>query len=177
LRKVSELIGLPVVSKETGKKVSTIKEIIYSDRRNKIIGFIVNEGNIFREAKLVQFKNVYSIGNDAVVIENKNLIEKSTLLPEMSQLIDEKKTSEDEILTEDGESLGHVRDIIINTENGVVVGFILTDGLIQDLKEGRNVLPYNTQTIFGEDSIIISKEFKTLFDIYKEDYKKLLELL
>lgn len=177
MRKESELIGLPVISKETGKKIATIREIIYSEKKNKVVGILVSEGNIFREARLIQFNNVDSIGKDALIIENENLVEKSSLLPEINQLINEKKITEDEILTEDGESLGHVRDIIIDVENGTVVGFILTDGLIQDLKEGRNVLPYSIETIFGENSIIISNEVKTLFDIYKEDYKKLLELL
>lgn len=177
MRKESELIGLPVISKETGKKIATIREIIYSEKKNKVVGILVSEGNIFREARLIQFNNVDSIGKDALIIENENLVEKSSLLPEINQLINEKKITEDEILTEDGESLGHVRDIIIDVENGTVLGFILTDGLIQDLKEGRNVLPYSIETIFGENSIIISNEVKTLFDIYKEDYKKLLELL
>lgn len=177
MRKASDLIGLPVISKETGKKIATIKEIIYSEKKNKVVGFLVNEGGFFREAKLIQFNNVDSIGKDALIIENENLVEKSSFLPEINQLINEKKIAEDEILTEDGESIGHIRDIIIDVGNGTVLGFILTEGLIQDLKEGRNVLPYNIETIFGENSIIISNETKVLFDIYKEDYKKLLEFL
>ncbi|SCG83258.1 PRC-barrel domain protein [Proteiniborus sp. DW1] len=177
MRKESELIGLPVISKETGKKVASIREIIYSKKKFKVVAFLINEGNIFRDAKIIRFINIDSIGKDALIIENENLVEKSSHFPEIDNLINEKKIIEEEILTEGGESLGHVKDIIIDVESGRIVGFILTDGLIQDLKEGRNVLPYTTETIFGENSIIISNEAKSLFDIYKEDYKKLLELL
>ncbi len=177
LRRESELIGLPVISKKTGKKFATIKDIIYSKKKYKVLGFVLSEGNIFREAKIIQFCNIDSIGKDALIVENENVVEKSSQLPEINQLIAEKKIIEDEILTEDGESLGHVKDIIVDAEGGKIIGFILTDGFIQDLKEGRNVLPYTTETIFGENSIIISNETKNLFDRYKEDYKKLLELL
>ncbi len=177
MRKASELIGLPVVSKKNGSKIATVKEVIYSKKKYRVIGFLVSEGNIFREAKIIRFNNIVSIGKDALIVKNKAVIEKFSMLPEMNQLINEKKLIEEEILTEDGESLGHVRDILIDGEKGKIVGFILTDGLIQDLKEGRNVLPYTAGISFGESSIIITNETKEIFYRYKEDYKKLLELL
>ncbi|WIV11193.1 PRC-barrel domain-containing protein [Proteiniborus sp. MB09-C3] len=177
MRKVSEIIGLPVICKKSGSKIATVKEVIYSKKKYRIVGFLVSEGNIFREAKIIQFNNIDSIGEEALIIKNENMIEKSSLLPEINQLINEKKIIEEEILTEDGESLGHVKDTLIDDKNGKIIGFILTDGLIQDIKEGRNVLPYTTEAVFGENSIIISNEAKNSFDRYKEDYKKLLELL
>lgn len=177
MRKVSELIGLPVVNKKSGSKIATIKEVIYSKKKYRVMGFLVSEGNFFRGAKIIQFNNIDSIGKDALVIKNENVIKKCSILPELNQLVNEKKIIEEEILTEEGESLGHVKDILIDEEKGKIIGFILTDGLIQDIKEGRNVLPYNTGIVFGESSIIVSSEIKNLFDKYKEDYKKLLELL
>jgi len=177
LRKESELIGLPVISKKNGSKIATIKELIYSKKKYRVIGFLVNERNFFRDAEVIQFNNIYSIGKDALVIENESIIEKCSSLPEISKLINEKKIIEQEILTEDGESLGHVKDILIDDNNGKIIGFILTDGIFQDLKEGRNVLPYTPEILFGENSIIISNEVKNTFYRYKEDYKKILELL
>lgn len=177
MKKESELIGLPVVCKKSGSKIATIKEIIYSRKKYRVLGFLVSQGNIFREPKIIQFNNIDSIGKDAVIVKNENVIEKSSLLPELNQLANGKKLLEEEVLTEDGESLGHIKDILFDSKKGKIIGFILTDGLIQDLKEGRNVLPYNTEIVFGESSVIISNETKDLFYRYKEDYKKLLELL
>lgn len=177
MRKESELIGLPVINKKNGSKVATIKDIIYSKKRYRVIGFLVNEGNIFRDAEVIQFNNIYSIGKDALIVEDESVIEKCSSLPEVSKLINEKEIIEQEVLTEDGESLGHVKDILIDENNGKIIGFILTDGIFQDLKEGRNILPYTPEILFGENSIIVNNEIKNIFYRHKEDYKKILELL
>ncbi|WP_352418534.1 PRC-barrel domain-containing protein [Proteiniborus sp.] len=177
MRKVSELIGIPVVCKKSGARIASVKEAIFSKKKYRIMGFVVSEGSIFREAKIIQLNNIVFIGKDALIVKNENVIETCSTLPELNQLLNEKKIVEEEVLTEEGESLGHIKDILIDEEKGKIIGFILTDGLIQDIKEGRNVLPYTTGIVFGENSVIVSNETKSLFDRYKEDYKKLLELL
>ncbi|SDY46237.1 Uncharacterized protein YrrD, contains PRC-barrel domain [Proteiniborus ethanoligenes] len=177
MKKESELIGLPVVCKKNGSKLGTIKEIIYSRKKYRVLGFIIKEGRIFKDIKIIQFQNIDSIGKDAVIIKNEAVIEKANSLPEIKELLKDKKLTEEEVLTESGESIGHVKDILIDRHKGKIIGFILTDGLFQDLKEGRNVLLYSREIFFGESSIIISNKDRELFYKYKNDYKKLLELL
>lgn len=177
MKKESELIGLPVLSKKTGSKIGTTKEIIYSRKKYRVLGFLIKEGKIFNEAKIIQFHNIYSIGRDAIIVKSEAVVEKSSSLPGIHELVNNGKFAEEEVITESGEIIGHVKDILIDSNKGKVIGFILTDGIFQDLKEGRNVLLYSREIFFGESSIIISNNYKESFYKYKQDYKKLLELL
>lgn len=177
LRKESELIGLPVISKKDGNKIGTIKEVIYSKKRYRIVGFIISGKNFFKEAKIIRFNNVISIGMDALIVKNETVVEKSSYLTEMNSLIYENGLHEKEVLTEEGDSLGNVKDILIDENSGKIIGLILTDGLVEDLKEGRNLLPYSMDMVIGENNIIVDCETKETFYKLKKDYKKILELL
>lgn len=177
MRKESELIGLPVISKKDGNKIGTIKEVIYSKKRYRIVGFIISGKNFFKEAKIIRFNNVISIGMDALIVKNETVVEKSSYLTEMNSLIYENGLHEKEVLTEEGDSLGNVKDILIDENSGKIIGLILTDGLVEDLKEGRNLLPYSMDMVIGENNIIVDCETKETFYKLKKDYKKILELL
>jgi uncharacterized protein YrrD len=178
VRKESDLIGLPILSKKDGNKIASIKDVIYSKKKFRVLAFLVSEGGLFREAKVIKFSDVESIGKDAVIVVNDRVIEKAKVIPELDEIINnQKKLSDEEVLTENGESLGLIKDILIDETKGKIIGFILTDGLIQDIKEGRNILPYKNGITFGEDALVINEKLKCEFDKYKEDYKKLLELL
>lgn len=82
-----------------------------------------------------------------------------------------------EVLSEDGESLGFVKDIIIDVQLGSVIGFILTQGIFEDISLGRNILTLNEEIVFKTDKIIISTYLKQKYLNNRKDYKKFLELL
>jgi len=178
VRKESDLIGLPILSKVDGNKIATVKSLIYSKKRVRILALLVSEGGLFKDAKIIKFNAIDSIGKDIITVKNNRTIEKASVIPEINDIINkQKKIIDEEVITENGESLGLVKDTLIDETNGKIIGFILTDGLIQDIKEGRNVLLYKKGITFGKDALVISEKLKYEFDKYQEDYKKLLELL
>ncbi|KNF09888.1 PRC-barrel domain-containing protein [Gottschalkia purinilytica] len=176
--KQSEIIGLPVLSKN-GEKVGLVREVIYSKKRFRVLGLLISDKSIFKDAEIIKFCSIKSIGKDAVFVEDCKVVEKSSSDIEISSIImsDNKSIIEEEVLTEDGESLGHIKDILLDENKGKIMGFILTDGFIDDIKDGRNVLPNDLGITFGEDVLIVNDELKDKFYKYKNEYKKLLELL
>lgn len=177
MRKGSELLGLPIICINDGDKVAEVKEVIYSKNRLRILGFIVKEGNFFREPEIIKFKNVDSIGKDALMIKNIKVIESATTIPEINEQITNKsRLIGEEVISDDGESLGFIQDVIIDEEKGRIFGFVLTEGLIQDIVDGRNILPYINGIKFGKDSVILDSKIKEDFIKNKKEFKKLLEL-
>ncbi|WP_427339133.1 PRC-barrel domain-containing protein [Caloranaerobacter sp. DY30410] len=177
MKKASEIIGLPVMTKVSGKKIAVIKDLVFSRKKFRILALMTYEGSVFKEAKIIKYKNVISIGKDVIIVDKENVIESAADIPDIFQLIKErKKIIGEDVITEAGENIGIIKDIIIDEDNGKVLGFILSDGLIQDIMDGRNILPYIYGITFGEDALIISNEIKTEFDKSKEYFKKLLEL-
>lgn len=165
------------MSKISGKKIAVIKDLVFSRNKFRILALVTYEGNVFKEAKIIRYKKVISVGKDAIIVNKESVIESAANIPEIFQLIkDRKKIIGEEVITETGDNIGIIKDIVIDEANGKVLGFILSDGLIQDIMDGRNVLPYIYGITFGKDALIVSKEIKTEFDKNKEYFKKLLEL-
>lgn len=177
MKKVSEFIRLPVLSKDSGKKIAVTKDLVFSRHKFRVMALVTNEGSVFKEVKIIKYKNIKSVGKDAIIVSKENVIENAADIPEIYQLLKEsKKIIGEDVITETGENIGVVQDIIIDEDNGKVLGFILSDGLIQDIMDGRNVLPYIYGITFGKDALMISNKIKTEFDKNKEYFKKLLEL-
>lgn len=177
MKKASEFIGLPIISKASGKKIAIVKDLVFSRRKFRILALVTFEGSVFKEARIIRYRNIISIGKDAIIVRKENVIESAAAIPEIYQLMKErKKIIGEDVITEDGENIGIIKDIVVDEESGKVLGFILSDGLIQDIMDGRNVLPYIYGITFGKDALLISNEIKMEFDKNKEYFKKLLEL-
>ncbi|MTI48976.1 PRC-barrel domain-containing protein [Sporosalibacterium faouarense] len=177
MKRERDVISLPILDKNQGNKIATIKDIVYSKNKLRILGFLVSDGNFFPTLKYIQFKNIESIGSDAIMIKSRMALEDPRAFPEIESLIEEKRRiNGEEVLTENGDSLGLVYDTIFDGSNGKILGFVLTDGLFQDLKEGRNILPCMKGITYGDQALIVSNEIKGQFEKNKETFKKLLEL-
>ncbi|WP_425447164.1 PRC-barrel domain-containing protein [Dethiothermospora halolimnae] len=177
MKRESEVVGLPVINKLDGSKIATIKKVIYSKNKFRILAFLVEESSFFKEAKIIEYKNIDKIGIDAVMVSSRNIIIKADTIPEIDTLLKNKQEiMGEQVLTENGESIGWIQDIVFDHDSGKIFGFMLTDGIIQDIKDGRNVLPYIKGIKFGDEALIIDDNIKGQFDRNKENFKKLLEL-
>ncbi len=177
MKKISQILGMPIINKKSGKKVGKVKNVVYSRDKVKILAFLLHKGNIFKEASIIRYKNIYSIGKDAVIIEDDNVVEcaKSVIKINSLKELDYSVIGE-EIMTDEGESVGFVRDIVLDEKSGKILAYILTDGLVQDIVDGRNIIPCDEKIQFGEDALIINNEVRNNFEKYKTDYKKMLRL-
>lgn len=177
MKSVKNLIGIKILEIKTGKEIGKVKEVLFSEKKVRILGLLVNQKGIFKEARAIQYKNVDNIGEDVIIIKDKKIIEKLNTLPSLYNSYKEKNDIIGlEVFSDNGESLGYIDDIVFEEKNGKVMGFILTDGFIQDILEGKNTLPFNTEISIMEDTIIINKKIKDNYEENKDDFKKLLEL-
>lgn len=177
MKREKDIISLPILNKNEGKKIATIKEVIYSKTKFKILAFLVVEGNLFSHTKVISFKNIDCIGKDAVMVKNDLIVDEAETYPELKELMNEKrKIIGAEVLTEDGESLGVISDTVFDENSGKIYGFVLSNGVFQDIKNGRDILPYIRGITFGEEVLIVPNNIRDTFDKNKECFKKLLEL-
>ncbi|AFY94864.1 PRC-barrel domain-containing protein [Chamaesiphon minutus] len=51
MRKGKDVIGKSVVTYDSGKKISTIKDLIFSQNDNTLLGFLINEGSWLSKAR------------------------------------------------------------------------------------------------------------------------------
>lgn len=175
MKKASELLGLNVVDNSCREKICKIKDIIYSEKKDKIIGFKITKNLFKKNSKIINFDEILFIGNDFIVINNKEDVKTTNNTITSLVHYESQNILDYEVKYEDGETIGYIKDIIVDENNGKILGYILTDGIFEDLINGRNILPNLKDINYLDDSIIVPKSIKDKFYDNQEIYKKMLE--
>lgn len=172
--KASEIIGIPVMDKSNRKRLCNVKDIVYSKEMNKIIALLISKKSLITNAKFILFKDINVITERSIIIDNVKTIKSSSSNYDSNNYFYNDYLMSMEVFTECNENIGYIKDIIINNKNGEIAAFQLTDGLFEDLINGRNVVPFNENVRFSESSLIISEKFKKELQENNTIYKKLL---
>ncbi|HOJ10472.1 MAG TPA: PRC-barrel domain-containing protein [Clostridiales bacterium] len=72
----------------------------------------------------------------------------------------DKKIEEVNVYSKSGKDLGIVKDILFDCKTGYIEGFELTDGLIQDIIEGRKVVPLIGKYEYGKDYLLVGNDIE-----------------
>ncbi|MGB3912726.1 MAG: PRC-barrel domain-containing protein [Thermacetogeniaceae bacterium] len=144
LYKAREIIGLPVVSLDTGKEIGVVTDLLWSHPEKKIICLVVEDRHL-------SFTNINSIGKDAVTVSSAEVLEEERDYPEATSL----NQKEDElVLTQDGQNLGTLNDVIFDVTEGKLLGYEVSTGLVGDLLTGRMVMSPEMVATWGKEAII-----------------------
>ena len=153
----SEVIGLPVICAATGKKAGVIKDIVFCPENKKIAAFEIEKNSCEIKKKVVLKEDVLSLGKDAMIIENENKI---IAFKKVKDKLGVKKKGTIigfKIYTKYGEDIGVVKDILFDFEKNTLDGVEVSDGLIQDIVKGRNLLPLLGKVEFRKENILVEK--------------------
>src|SRR5664279_5909372 len=110
LTRASSVIGIPVFTIRTGKKIQEIQEVIYHPRQNRIAAFIVDKGSWFSGAQIIVFEDIVVLGEDAVLVDSSAVLKKASEAQQDIESITKSDTylTDTRIITEKGEELGRV---------------------------------------------------------------------
>ncbi|HHV60042.1 MAG TPA: photosystem reaction center subunit H [Clostridiaceae bacterium] len=152
----SKVIGLPVLSAEDGKKAGNVIDVFFCPDKKRVIAFIIDTGHVKNNKSAVLPGNVRSLGKDALIIDSRNSLIKEKdfklFLSGIGRLIDLR------VYSKQGEFMGTVKDIIFDHKTGNIEGFKVSYGLLNDIIEGRNVIPLFGKVEFSADYILVSRE-------------------
>ncbi|MEW9700075.1 PRC-barrel domain-containing protein [Paenibacillus sp. SI8] len=173
MRKAHDLIGLPVLTVETGKQIGQVKDLLLDPTWN-IKGIVLESKNWFSSLRYIPWEELVAAGEDAVTILNDNVIQELEQAEGLHALLEgSRKIKGLPVITVGGQQLGVVEDVYLNKDWGKqIVGYELSEGFISDLKEGRRWLPMPESATKGEDAIIVpthaTSEVEELF-VSKEE--------
>ncbi|MFD0678750.1 MULTISPECIES: PRC-barrel domain-containing protein [unclassified Paenibacillus] len=156
MKKARNVIGLPIICVQSGKQVGTAKDLLMGDEW-QIEAVLLETKHWFSATSCILWKDVISLGEDAITINNEEAISRLDESMAYTSLINgDRKVKGMPVLTVNGQQLGVVDDVYLDQELGnTVVGYELTEGFISDLKEGRKWLPLPESVTLGEDAIIV----------------------
>jgi uncharacterized protein YrrD len=146
MRRGKDAGGLPVITRDTGKNVGKVEDLVLDLQGSRVLGILVDEAGWFKEAKVVAWPSFRAVGLDAVIIDEEASAKKASEIPEMSEVLDGGTVLVGvRVETTDGRELGKIEDFFFDPETGAVKGFELSGG------KGRSFLPASAGFQAGKD--------------------------
>lgn len=177
IKRGNDIIGLKVICLDSGCENMEIKDILFCNQRLKILGFLIHEGSYFHNPMVIRFENVKKIGYDGVLIENEGAIEEIWHMQRdypsfhaMGSLMGI------EVMSTNRNNVGLVQDIVIDDTLGQLLGFVLSEGLFDDLMDGRPILLLKDPVDLNRHPIIINNNGMPLILHNTGGLKKILSL-
>jgi uncharacterized protein YrrD len=126
--RANELVGRAVVDMDAAERLGHIKEIIVDREGHHVAGFVVARGeSIFGGGtrRTIPASALHVIGPDAITIRGSAIKQNPDdlkSLPRVSDIIGRK------MVTQSGRLLGSIGDVLIEREDGEIIGFALSEG-------------------------------------------------
>lgn len=170
MKKSRQLTGLRIVDLKYGKIIGKIDGVVFYPRHKKILGFRVNCGKWVKKHKALPVREIVSIGTDSITVRSDNALAEYGINPEFLEAEKEKNRIFGlAVMANTGEELGYIEDIIIDENKCTIEGYVLTDGIIDDILNGKSIIPYAQEMIFGEEVIIIVSDYKNV--VMRNEFK------
>jgi uncharacterized protein YrrD len=157
--KGTDIIGKVVVTYDTGKKIERIRDLIFDQERNQLLGFLVGEKGLFRDAKVIPLKEVQAIGLDAIVVHSKESVVGVHHIPVIEEILHHNNVLRGtKILTTAGLNLGELVDLFFDEHSGLVEGYEVSGGVFADAYSGRSFVPAPETLKIGYDVAFVPPE-------------------
>jgi uncharacterized protein YrrD len=165
MRKGKDIVGKPVIAYDSGEQVDLIIDLIFDQDENRLLGFLIDEGGWFSDAKVLPLDLVKAIGIDAVIIPSKDVIAVSSQYPAIHRILERNNIlNGTRIMTTDGRDLGTLVDFYFDQMTGVVEGYEASGGLFADTYSGRSFVPAPHTLKIGEDVAFVPAETADLME-------------
>ena len=158
MQKYSEVLGLPVICLENGKKVGNVKNIIFCPKKKKLLAFLLECKSFEFSKKIILTEDIINIGKDAVIINEESDLKDLRKIKNIQDFTEKGEVIGLRVISKKGEDVGIVKDVIFDYENNCIEGVEISDGLIQDIVKGRSVLPLIGKVEFGEEIILVDDD-------------------
>jgi len=171
----NSLVGLPVVCAARGKRLGSIADIVFLPGQTEIHGIILLTNSFLGKKIFLPMDIVRIIGEHAVILEgDEDIIDRYTGKQTQNRLLYGSGMIGLQVVKDDGVELGIVSDLILNADNTCIEGYEISKGFIDDLVDGRSVLPSCGESVLDESMLVVS--LHQVFDMlpYDKGIKRML---
>lgn len=153
LMTASQINGLPVVTVHGGADVAEVRDVIYDPEAGRLVGLTLNKRGFLagRRREVLPAAAIHAIGRDAVMIMDESSLTAPDDAPAEVSPATERNVIGDDVLTEGGRSLGHVRDLaLLVGSTGEVVGYE-----IEKTAGGHGYIPLPAQLAVSGGALVV----------------------
>ncbi len=158
MEKYSEIIGLPVICASGGKNIGIVKDILFCPESKEVKALLLEQKGFRVKKRIILIKDVINMGRDAVMVEDSKCIVEMSKAEKTGELGKRGLVRGLNVFSREGNNIGAVEDIIFDSTTGHIEGLEITDGIFQDIINGRKIVPVIGRVEFGSENIILDKE-------------------
>lgn len=152
-----EIIGLPLIDISTGTELGVVKVCLFSLDEKRLLGFIIGDRGHSEHRFGLALDDVRSIGQDSITVE---AVECLVKFDDVSLTLGDASTNEllavgKRVVTESGRDVGTVKDAVIDIVTGSVIGYEVSESVIQDILQGRNFISSESITTVGDEVVVV----------------------
>ncbi|HEY9836208.1 MAG TPA: PRC-barrel domain-containing protein, partial [Vampirovibrionales bacterium] len=149
----SQLINRRIIDRSTAEEVGRIDELWLNAKSHHVVGFSSKSGGVLGlgvKRHSFTWEQIYSIGADSILVNINAEVEEPEKSPEISHPI-----MGHEVLTDSGNTAGELRDYIIATQTGAVVGYLYKSSGWRGAVEGTYLLSPDDISSIGSKRILV----------------------
>lgn len=156
--RVNDIIDLPIIDRASGQRICTVKDVIIDARENKVYALVCREHLIRRATEIIPYDYVIDVTQNYVMITKKCNIIKHREIPSMNRrFFSIENIIGKLIMNKKGEIIGAIRDIMLNTSDGSISAYEISEGYFDDLLSGRRIIELNKSFSITEKNMVIKE--------------------
>src|SRR5215213_2592504 len=124
----STLIGKPVITFDTGVRLASVEDLL------------IDKGAVFVSPKAIPFGHIKAIGENAVVVPQRNVVYDAKKDPDLRRTFDQRTIKGTRVYSENGDRLGLISDMIIDDHTGEIYYYEVSGGAIGDAMRGKRTI-------------------------------------
>ncbi len=155
--KLTDLFGMPIMTRETGRKLGNVKDIIFDPEAGKLEALTIETNGFFGPKRwLVLAPDIRSIGDDAIMVDNGRVLRNPFYARREADILDQNNTlTSKTVVTVSGNILGTVTDVFIDLDTGKALRYEVSGGAAADVSSGRRVFPVPDALVVGPDALVV----------------------
>lgn len=154
--RINDIIDLPVVDSISVQRLCIVRDVIIDLRESRVYALVCKEKFFGRPLEAVPFRNVTAISQNSVTVAGRiNFISIRELRIKQRRYQSYQSILGKLVLCSKGETMGIVRDILIDTNSGIIKAYELSEGYIDDFLSGRHIIEMDSgHTLNGKNVVI-----------------------
>ena len=153
-----DVIGLPVIHRQFGKPIGRVEELLFNKPGGRLIGFTLMGGTWWHGVPVYPFEEVAVIGVSAILVRDAEAV----LTAKHQEKLDELKANSvrlvgKRIIDDSGNDLGYIDDVFFETSRGMIVGYQISRGIIQDLLFCKTFISADSDLAWGKEVAILRR--------------------
>ena len=139
--RINDIIDLPVVDIISAQRLCTTRDGIIDLRENRVYALVCKERIFKRSLEIIPFRNITAITQNNIGIAGKiNQVSLRELSIKHRRFQSYCSILGKLVMSSRGEILGVIRDLLIDTNTGIIKAYELSEGYLDDFLGGRHII-------------------------------------